>query len=86
MSAELIAICVSQDEKLHLSSKSFLEFVRTAIAVCLIALTDRLVTWSIGERKFFGVIPVSWVFDLSHLVVVGRLIWRVMKTYNQEDE
>jgi hypothetical protein len=63
-----------------------LEACGTAIAVCLIALTDLLVTRLIGEHKFFDYIPVGWVFDLAHIVVVGRLIWGVVKTYNEGEE
>ena len=63
-----------------------LEGFGTAIAVLLIAGTDRLVSWSIGDGKFFDYIPVRWIFDAAHIVVVGRLIWGVIKKFNDDDE
>jgi hypothetical protein len=55
-----------------------IEFVGTAIALGGIAGTDRLLKWWIGEAKFFGALPVSWAFDLCHLCVMARLVWRII--------
>jgi hypothetical protein len=63
-----------------------LEGIGTAIAVCIIAATDCLVSWLIGERKFFDLIPDRWVFDAAHIVVVGRLIWGVLRKFNEDDD
>jgi hypothetical protein len=54
-----------------------IEFVGTFVAIGGIAVADLLVKWWLGEEKFFGLIPVQWVFDLGHICVVGRLIWRI---------
>jgi hypothetical protein len=62
-----------------------IEFVGTIIAVGGIALTDVLVKWWLGEEKFFGAIPVQWVFDLGHICVVGRLIWRIFSPEKEGD-
>ena len=62
-----------------------LEGVGTAIAVCIIAATDHLVSWLIGDRKFFDFIPVRWIFDAAHIVVVLRLIWGVIRKFNEDD-
>jgi hypothetical protein len=53
-----------------------IEFVGTFLAIGGIALADLLVRWWLGEEKFFGIVPVQWVFDLCHICVMGRLIWR----------
>jgi hypothetical protein len=54
------------------------EFVGTFVAIGGIALADLLVKWWVGEdKKFFGRVPVQWVFDLCHICVMGRLIWRI---------
>lgn len=63
-----------------------LEGIGTAIAVCIIAATDRLVSWLIEDRKFFDFIPVRWIFDAAHIVVVLRLIWGVIRKFNDDDE
>lgn len=54
-----------------------IEFVGTFLAIGGIALADLLVRWWLGEEKFFGIVPVQWVFDLCHICVMGRLIWRI---------
>ena len=55
-----------------------IEFIATFFAIAGIALADLLVKWWLGaEKKFFGQIPVQWVFDLCHICLVGRLIWRI---------
>lgn len=55
-----------------------IEFVATFVAIGGIGLADLLVKWWVGEdKKFFGVIPVQWVFDLGHLSLIGRLIYRI---------
>ena len=41
-----------------------------------IAIADHLVRWWLGEEKFFGKIPVQWIFDLGHICVVLRFIFR----------
>jgi len=54
------------------------EFVGTFVAIAGIALADFLVKWWMGEdKKFFGLIPVQWVFDVGHILIVGRLIYRI---------
>jgi len=63
-----------------------LEGIGTAIAVCIISATDHLVSWLIADRKFFDFIPVRWIFDTAHIVVVLRLIWGVIKKFNDDDE
>ena len=55
-----------------------IEFVGTFVAIGGIALADLLVKWWLGDdKKFFGVIPVQWVFDVGHLCMIGRLIYRI---------
>jgi hypothetical protein len=62
-----------------------IEFVGTFVAVGGIALVDLLVKWWLGEdKKFFGIIPVQWVFDLGDICVVGLLIWRIF--FPKKDE
>ena len=67
-----------------LSGDLILEGIGTCIAIGIIALADLLVKWLIGERKFFDLIPVQWVFDAAHLVVVLRLIWGVIRKFNEQ--
>jgi hypothetical protein len=56
-----------------------IEFIATFVAIGGIALADLLVKWWLGEdKKFFGQIPVQWVFDLAHICMVGRLIYRIL--------
>jgi hypothetical protein len=55
-----------------------IEFIATFVAIGGIALADLLVKWWLGEdKKFFGQIPVQWVFDLAHICLIGRLIYRI---------
>jgi hypothetical protein len=55
-----------------------IEFISTFVAIAGVALADLLVKWWVGaDKKFFGVIPVQWVFDLGHICLIGRLIWRI---------
>ena len=55
-----------------------IEFVGTFVAIAGIALADLLVKWWLGDdKKFFGIIPVQWVFDLGHICVMGLLIYRI---------
>lgn len=55
-----------------------IEFIATFVAIAGIALADLLLKWWLGEdKKFFGLIPVQWVFDLGHICLIGRLIWRI---------
>jgi hypothetical protein len=55
-----------------------IEFIATFVAIAGIALADLLVKWWLGaDKKFFGEIPVQWVFDLCHICLIGRLIWRI---------
>jgi hypothetical protein len=62
-----------------------IEFVGTFVAIGGIALADLLVKWWLGEdKKFFGVIPVQWVFDLGHICVMGLLIWRIFSPKKDE--
>jgi hypothetical protein len=54
------------------------EFVGTFVAIGGIALADFLVKWLVGEdKKFFGIIPVQWIFDFGDIALVGRLIYRI---------
>jgi hypothetical protein len=54
------------------------EFIGTFLAIGGIALADLLVKWWLGgEKKFFDIIPVQWVFDFGHISLVGRLIYRI---------
>lgn len=55
-----------------------IEFIATFVAIAGIALADLLLKWWLGEgKKFLGLIPVQWVFDLGHICLIGRLIWRI---------
>jgi hypothetical protein len=55
-----------------------IEFIGTFVAIAGIALADLLVKWWVGaDKKFFGQIPVQWVFDLCHICVMALLIWRI---------
>jgi hypothetical protein len=55
-----------------------IEFIATFVAIGGIALADLLVKWWLGaDKKFFGQIPVQWVFDLAHICLIARLIWRI---------
>lgn len=55
-----------------------IEFVGTFLCIAGIALADLFVKWWVGEdKKFFGRIPVQWVFDLGDVALIGRLIWRI---------
>ena len=57
---------------------NLIEVAGTAVAVVGIALIDFLVKWLLGEdAKFFGAVPVQWAFDLAHICLIGRLIWRI---------
>jgi hypothetical protein len=57
-----------------------IEFIGTIVAIGGIALADLLVKWWLGaDKKFFDRIPVQWVFDLCHICVMGRLIWRIFR-------
>ncbi|MGO9256324.1 MAG: hypothetical protein ACLQU1_08495 [Bryobacteraceae bacterium] len=59
-----------------------LEAVATGLTIAIIAGAHYLLELLIGKgEKFFNLIPVAWVFDAGHIVVVGRLIWRTMRTY-----
>jgi len=53
-----------------------IEIVGTVLMIAGIAIADHLVRWWLGEEKFFGKIPVQWIFDLGHICVVLRFIFR----------
>jgi hypothetical protein len=55
-----------------------IEFIATFVAIGGIAFADFLVKWWVGQdKKFFDRIPVAWVFDVGHVSLVGRLIYRI---------
>jgi len=55
-----------------------LEFLGTFVAIAGIGLTDKFVKWWLGaDAKFFDTVPVAWVFDLAHICLIARLIWRI---------
>jgi hypothetical protein len=63
-----------------------LEAIGTVAAIGLIALVDIVSRhWLEPDAKFFDYIPVRWVFDLGHLVMILRLIWRIVKGFNEEE-
>jgi len=60
-----------------------LEAVGTGLTILIIAGAHQLLELLLGkDEKFFDYIPVAWVFDLGHIVVIGRLIWRTIRTYS----
>jgi hypothetical protein len=60
-----------------------IEAVATVLTIGLIFGTQRLVDLLIGkDGKFFDFIPVAWVFDAGHIALIGRLIWRAVRRYN----
>jgi hypothetical protein len=62
-----------------------IEFIATFVAIGGIALADFLVkSWVGDDKKFFDKIPVQWVFDLGHVCLIGRLIWRIF--FPEKDE
>jgi hypothetical protein len=61
------------------------EFIGTFVAIAGIGIADLLVKWFVGEgKKFFGLLPVQWVFDAAHVCVIGRLIWRIFSPPKDE--
>jgi hypothetical protein len=57
----------------------------TLAAIALIALVDFVSARMLGDQpRFFDFIPVKWVFDLAHLIVICRLIWKMIKRFNEE--
>jgi hypothetical protein len=63
-------------EASRLVSDLALEGLGTIIAIGLIALADHLIeTWIGPSKKFFDYIPVQWVFDAAHLMILVRLVW-----------
>ena len=69
---------------LELLENQSIEFIGTVIAVAVIAAVSALVKRFIGAVKFFDLIPVQWVFDLAHIVMIGRLVWGIIKGFNEE--
>jgi hypothetical protein len=63
-----------------------LEFIGTVIAVSVIAIVGYLVHHFLGQAKFFDYIPVQWVFDVAHIVLIGRLVWGIIKGFKGDDE
>ena len=62
-----------------------LEGFGTVFAIGIIALAHYLVELWVGKgAKFFDFIPVEWVFDAGHIVVVARLVWRSIKRFNDD--
>lgn len=60
------------------------EAVGSIAAILLIATVDFVIKRALGvDAKFFGYIPVQWVFDSAHLAVVLRLVWRIVKRFNK---
>ena len=69
----------------RLAADLALEGIGTLIAIGLIGLTDRLVQAWIGkDTKFFDLIPVQWVFDAAHVVIVIRLVVGVIKKFSED--
>jgi len=68
-----------------LVSEMALEAVGTALAILTIAGAHWLLELCIGsDRKFFNFIPVAWCFDVAHLVVLGRLVWRTIRKFKDD--
>jgi hypothetical protein len=69
----------------HLVEELALDALGTALAIGIIAGADSLVRWLLGEgAKFFDFIPVRWVFDAGHLAMVVRLVWRVVRRFDDD--
>jgi hypothetical protein len=62
-----------------------LEAIGTVCAIGIIALAHNLVElWMGKDAKFFDYIPIRYVFDVGHIVVIGRLVWRIVKRFNDD--
>jgi hypothetical protein len=59
--------------------------VAAFLLVALIAGVEKALEWSIGDYKFFGLLPVRWVFDASHLTIILYFllnsIWRSIRRF-----
>jgi hypothetical protein len=55
----------------------------TVLVILIIAGTRKLLSLLIGpDAKFFEFIPVGWVFDAGDVALVGRLVWRTWRKFN----
>jgi hypothetical protein len=58
----------------------------TVGVLALVKLVDFLIKYWFGDQaRFFDVVPVRWVFDVADLVVISRLVWRIIKRFNQDE-
>jgi len=59
--------------------------VAAFLLIALIAGVEKALEWSIGDYKFFGRLPVRWVFDASHLTIILYFllnsIWRSIRRF-----
>jgi hypothetical protein len=62
-----------------------IETISTVCALASIAGVHHLVElWMGKDAKFFDAVPVEWAFDVAHLVVLGRLVWGIIKRFNDD--
>jgi len=55
------------------------EAFATFLLLLIIGAAQRLLHSWIGDYKFYGVLPISWVFDTGDLVVISYFIVRNLR-------
>ena len=58
------------------------EAVTTIGLLAIVAISRFLIQLWLGTgAKFFDYLPVEWVFDAGHLVVIFRFLWMSIKKF-----
>jgi hypothetical protein len=64
-------------------SKIGVELVTTVGLLLVLKIIHVLTEWFFGEgARFFGKLPVIYVFDVGDIILIGKFIWRSIRKFN----
>jgi hypothetical protein len=60
------------------------EIFATFLLLSFVGASEKFLHWWVGDKKFFDVLPVRWVFDAAELAIILYFVVRIARQIGRD--